>query len=227
MKIDGPSPQKYKLTTIKIPPAFDSKKNHSTLPYTNLTPHLTRFDLDVQKFETVATRTPYHYWRNSQKSMVDQEIKKDRPLSCLKAFHWAWFDQLGLSVKIFTIFKWLKHSIFLNTLNQIRIMGSWKGKCSFNGCIMSLWRLITICTPLYTRSLYSRYFSRSFSTYAQPLSFIFKSVSLSKREKKKNKKEFFEKMENKETEKQKYSGFDSIYNHLPHISSKFWTFFNF
>ena len=31
-------------------------------------------------------------------------------------------------------------------------------------------------------------------------------------------------MENKETEKQKYSGFDSIYNHLPHISSKFWTF---
>ena len=34
-------------------------------------------------------------------------------------------------------------------------------------------------------------------------------------------------MENKETEKQKYSGFDSIYNHLPHISSKFWTFFNF
>ena len=31
-------------------------------------------------------------------------------------------------------------------------------------------------------------------------------------------------MENKETEKQKYSGFDSIYNHLPHISSKFWEF---
>ena len=28
-------------------------------------------------------------------------------------------------------------------------------------------------------------------------------------------------MESKETEKQKYSGFDSIYNHLPHISSKF------
>ena len=26
-------------------------------------------------------------------------------------------------------------------------------------------------------------------------------------------------MESKETEKQKYSGFDSIYNHLPHIAS--------
>ena len=107
--------------------------------------------------------------------------------------HWAWFDQLGLSVKIFTILKWLKHFSFVNTLNQIRIMGSWKGKCSFNGCIMSLWRLITICTPLYTRSLYSRYFSRSFSTYAQPLSFIFKSVSLSKREKKRIKKNFSKK----------------------------------
>ena len=34
-------------------------------------------------------------------------------------------------------------------------------------------------------------------------------------------------MESKETEKQKYSGFDSIYNHLPHISSEYLNNFSF
>lgn len=85
--------------------------------------------------------------------------------------------------------------LFLNTLNQIRIMSSWKGKCCFNGCIMSLWRLITICTPYTldhcTLDTFLDHFQPTHSPYHlylnQSLGF-FQSVR-----KKKNKKNFSKK----------------------------------